>query len=240
MLIKDKEYPHRYPPIITQSLFEQIQNHKTNFKKKPFKFAGLPYMYRGLIRCGDCGLSVTPEKHKGLVYYHCTQYKGKHKAKWLREEKVTWHLSRLFRSIQIPHDVLKEITYTLDELHKNKIEFHDKEFDKLMNEQKRLTKMLDNLYLDKLQGRITESEYDRFYQTLKDQSTEISIKLENLQTAEDNYYASSKSVLNLVNRAYDLFIGSEVEEKRQLIKLVLSNLRIEGENLLWMCKSPLI
>ena len=31
----------------------------------------------------------------------------------------------------------------------------------------------------------------------------------------------------MTKRAYELFLSSEVEEKRQLVKLVLSNLRIE-------------
>ncbi len=39
--------------------------------------------------------------------------------------------------------------------------------------------------------------------------------------------------MDLSNRAYDLFKSSEVEQKRQLIKLVLSNLRIEDENVLY-------
>ena len=30
--------------------------------------------------------------------------------------------------------------------------------------------MMDNLYLDKLKGRITESEYDKFYTSLRDQA----------------------------------------------------------------------
>ena len=85
--------------------------------------------------------------------------------------------------------------------------------------------MMDNLYLDKLKGRITESEYDKFYTSLRDQVTDISIRLEQLQEAEDNYYITAKHVLDLINRAYELFIGSEVEEKRQLIKLVLQNLK---------------
>ena len=42
-----------------------------------------------------------------------------------------------------------------------------KQFDKLTNEQKTITKMMDNLYLDKLKGRITESEYDKFYTSLQ-------------------------------------------------------------------------
>jgi hypothetical protein len=50
-----------------------------------------------------------------------------------------------------------------------------------------------------------------------------------LQEAEDNYYITAKYLLELANRAYDLFVSSKVEERRQLIKLVLSNLRIEDD-----------
>ena len=55
------------------------------------------------------------------------------------------------------------LSQTLNAVHQDKIEFHNKEFEKLTNEQKTTTKMMDNLYLDKLKGRITESEYDKFY-----------------------------------------------------------------------------
>ena len=63
-----KQYKHKYQPIITKELFDQVQQVKASFNKKPFKYAGKPYIYRGLLRCGHCGLAVTPEKHKGHVY----------------------------------------------------------------------------------------------------------------------------------------------------------------------------
>ncbi len=110
-------------------------------------------------------------------------------------------ISKVFRNLQIPEYILTEITHTLDTLHKDKIDFHNKEFDKLTTEQKTLTKMIDNLYIDKLKGRITESDYDRFYQSLKDQSIDITIRLEQLQEAEDNYYLTAKCLLGLANRA---------------------------------------
>ncbi len=238
MIVKGKSYPHRYPTIISQTLFEQVQQVKASYNKKPFKFAGKPYVYRGLIRCAHCGLAITPEKHKGNIYYHCTQYNGKHGAKWLREEAITEQLGKVFKNIQMPEDIILEIIETLNAVHQDKVEFHNREFDRLTSEQKTTTKMMDNLYLDKLKGRITDSEYDKFYTSLRDQVTDISIRLEKLQEAEDNYYLTSKHVLDLVNRAYELFIGSEVEEKRQLIKLVLQNLRLEDDKLLWDAAKP--
>jgi site-specific DNA recombinase len=97
---------------------------------------------------------------------------------------------------------------------------------------------MDNLYMDKLQGSITESVYDKFYTQFKEQLSQIDARLTGLQAAEQDYYVTAKYVLDLSNRAYELFESSEVEERRQLIKLVLSNLRIEGENVLWELHKP--
>ncbi len=63
-------------------------------------------------------------------------------------------------------------------------------------------------------------------------------KLEQLQEADDNYYITVQYLLKLANHAYDLFLSSEVEEKRQLIKLVLSNLKLTDENLVYDVQKP--
>lgn len=79
MLSKGKLYQHRYKALITKDLFDKVQQTKAGYNKKHFKFAGLPYAYRGLIRCKLCGCMVTPEKAKDrYVYYHCTNYHKKH------------------------------------------------------------------------------------------------------------------------------------------------------------------
>lgn len=47
-----------------------------------------------------------------------------------------------------------------------------------------------------------------------------------------------KCLLELSNKAIDLFMNSEIEEKRQLIKFVLLNLRLNGENLEYEVLEP--
>lgn len=49
-----------------------------------------------------------------------------------------------------------------------------------------------------------------------------------LEEAEDNYYITVDYLLNLSNRAVEIFESSEIEEKRQLLKLTLQNLRLNG------------
>ena len=145
----------------------------------------------------------------------------------LREEEITRQLSKVFKNLRIPEYILSNIMQTLDTLHRDKINFHNAEFDKLTADKKMVTKMMDNLYFDKIKGRITESDYDRFYQTVKHQAIDVTIRLEQLQEAKDNYYLSAKCLLGLANRASELFTSSEVEEKRQVMKLVLSNERLK-------------
>ncbi len=132
----------------------------------------------------------------------------------------------------------KIIADSLNQLHLDKIEFHNKHYGKLINQQQQITKMLDNLYIDKVKGRITESEYEKFYISFYDEAAEIKSQLDKLGEAQDNYFITAKYVLDLVNRAHELFESSEVEEKRQLIKLVLQNLRLEDDKLLWDAVKP--
>ena len=97
---------------------------------------------------------------------------------------------------------------------------------------------MDALYLDRLQGKINDEQYDRFYEKFVQDKEEITTQINNLQEAEDNYYLTAKYVLNLADRAYDLFMSSEVEEKRQLLTLVLQNIKMDGKNIVYDVQKP--
>lgn len=232
MLQKGKLYSHRYPPLITKSLFDKVQEVKAGYKKKHYKFAGLPYIYRGLIRCKGCGCMVTPEKAKGkYVYYHCTNYRRVHSKSevvWLPEDEITKQFAQVFKRLKIPVNVLEEITESLRSVHKGKSEFREAQLQKLNQEKNINAKRVENMYMDKLDGRITADEYDNRYKEFRSKIDEIDKKLFSLQQAEDEYYVTTNYLLDLANRAYDLFVSSEMEQKRQLLKMTLQNLVLNG------------
>jgi site-specific DNA recombinase len=234
MKIKEKLYPHFYTPIISKALFDQAQQIKAGFNKKNrYKYAGRLYLYRGLLRCADCELAVTPEKHKGHVYYHCTQYNGKHGAKWIREEEITKQLSQIFRRLMMPQEVHQRLVLTLNETHQQKIEFHNRNYDTLNQKKKMLINRIDKLYIDKLDNKISDEAYDKFYKQFRDEIDDIDARLGQLQGANDDYYNTTKYILEICNHGYDMFISSEVDDRRQLIKLILSNLSLDGKKLIF-------
>ena len=238
MIWKGKTHKHGYPTIITYALFEQAQQVKASHNKKKFKYAGLPYIYRGLIRCNHCGLAITPEKHKGHVYYHCTEYNGKHGAKWLKEEAITEQIGQVFKKLRLPDHVMDKVINALKNVHEDKNQFRDKQYEELSKEHQLYASRSDKLYVDKLDGRITDDAYDRYYQSFRDKIAEIDARLALLQDAEDNYYITVKYLLDIAKRANDLFVRSEVEEKRQIIKLILPNLRMDGDTLRYEAQKP--
>ncbi len=67
---------------------------------------------------------------------------------------------------------------------------------------------------------ITNDEHDRLHKEFMIKIEDIDSKLENLQKLRE-YYLNISYLLLLANKAYELFASSEVEEKRQLLKLLL-------------------
>jgi len=60
---------------------------------------------------------------------------------------------------------------------------------------------------------IAEDEYNKFYTRFREKINGIDSKLANLQKAEDEYYITANYLLELANRAYELFKSSETGEK---------------------------
>lgn len=59
-----------------------------------------------------------------------------------------------------------------------------------------------------------------------------------LQEAQDNYFITANYILELTQKAYKLFLSSEIEERRQLLKLVFSNLTMEGKKVQFEAQKP--
>jgi site-specific DNA recombinase len=232
MLYDGQAYPHNYENVISRGLFDEVQRIKAGYMKKHSKFAGLPYVYRGMIRCATCGCMITPEKKKGrYVYYHCTEYYGKHNADWVREEDLTVQFARMYKSLQIPLDVIEQITGTLRKSHQDKTQFHRTMLQSYQDEYQKYETRVEKMYEDKLDGKINESLYNKKSEEYRLKQQELRGKISRLSIADEEYYLTSEYLLQLANRAHDLFMSSEAEEKRQLLKLTLQNLKLRGKKI---------
>jgi site-specific DNA recombinase len=91
---KGELYEGKHAPIITKVLFDKVQDARKR-KSKSRTPTLKPYLYRGFLRCGECGCWVTTETQKGHNYLHCTKrVKRDCTQKYLREDAFALQLDR--------------------------------------------------------------------------------------------------------------------------------------------------
>ncbi len=56
--------------------------------------------------------------------------------------------------------------------------------------------------------------------------------------ADKEFYITTNTVLNMAQRAGEIFDSSEVSEKRQLLNFLLQNLELKDKNLQYKAKTP--
>jgi len=240
MRIKHQLYPHKYQPIISKELFDKAQEIRTGYHKKPFKYASKPFILRGMIKCADCGCTITPENAKGHTYYSCTNYHRLHKKRiYIREEALLTPIYETLKNIQLPDEKIKEITEDLRKSNQAKNHFHKQSLNVLRQEydqiENRISKMFD-LRLD--DSSITKDMFNKKLKEYKEKQSELNEKIQKYTDADENYYIIANTVLNLAKRAYEIFQSSEVLEKRQLLNFLLQNLELKGRKLMFKLKTP--
>ena len=97
---------------------------------------------------------------------------------------------------------------------------------------------LDVLLNLRLDQSITQNDYDKKARELKQQQTELELRMRQHQDGDRDFRTTLESLISLASRAAELFEGSKIEQKRQLIAFVFSNLRLRGKKLEFSLRSP--
>jgi site-specific DNA recombinase len=239
MRIKGNLFAHHYETVLSEELFEKVKAVREGYAKKPKRWGGIPYQYRGLISCAICGCRITFEKKKGkYIYGHCTQYKGKHGAVYVSEDLLTEQLRQVFNQVQLPEDAYQEVVEALATDDINAARENDEKLAHIRTQINQYETMIDRNYDTYLDGGISKEKY-------KLKSAELLATKQALENSGKNIELMSKStfddvitLLNLSRDAPSIFENAEIEEKRTMMNMVVSNLELGDEELRWKLKKP--
>ncbi|HEU5048172.1 MAG TPA: recombinase family protein [Rickettsiales bacterium] len=203
MTIKGQTYPHNYPHIVDEGTFNKCQQVREAANKKPFKYADKPFLFRGLVKCKDCGCSYSSYAKKGYVYLRPTKSQGICKCIPMREEVVLNQLTSVFKAIRVPELLLTQIGKHLKATHAAKEAYQAQLIDGLRREYDSIKNKLDRLVDLLIEQSITQSIYDTKVQTLKQRQQEIDFQLSGHTKADESFYYTLSALLELTSRAYD-------------------------------------
>jgi site-specific DNA recombinase len=221
---KGQCYRGRHRPLITRDLFDRVQGildrrNATKLRRGPRDFA-----FSGLLNCGHCGCALVGEIKKArYIYYRCTGYKGKCNEPYAREELVEAKFSELLSRLHFAEHIHKWIVDGLHQSHCDERKEHDEAVKRLQTEYDRLAHRLSTIYIDKLDGRIDATTYDKLSMQWRKEQERCLREIGWHQAAEQSYMEEGVTLLTVAKDAQRLFEKRSAADKRHLLNFVLSN-----------------
>ena len=221
---KGRVYRGTYQPLVSRDLWQRVQDVLDDRGARRPKRRRHLFTFSGLVTCGHCGCSMTGETHKGrYTYYRCTGYKGRCPEPYTREEVLEQQFAELLRGLAIDPEILELVTKALRNSHQDKRRFHDEAVARLQAEHGQVQNRLDQMYVDKLDGKISESFYERKASEWRAQIEHLDESIQQHRSADRSYLDGGLQLLELASRAHESFIEQEPEEKRKLVRVLVSN-----------------
>ncbi len=239
-LYREQLYPHKYPCLITQDLFDQCKRVRQGYKERRTKHASDAFIFKGLIVCKNCGCTVSPEKHKQgrYILYSCTNSKKVCQRLYVNEAKLLEPVEQVFRDMYVTDETIEEITQALKVTEEAKNLYQKQQLKTLRDEHDKIENWISVMYEDRLDGRITRDQYDQLLKEYKQKQASVLAKLNQYNKASEEYYITANTILNLAQRAFDIFQRSETEEKRQLLNFVFQNMQLDQRELVFSVRKP--
>ncbi len=226
-------YEGKHQPLVTKELFDRCR--LTMLEKGRAKSKGSqPFLYRGLIHCGECGGMITMERQKGHIYLRCTKKKGPCSQPFMRQEALDQQVKASLKLAAISEKTAKEILAGFDQLaaeyehaeHERRERFRQ-EIAQCDDRQRRLMEV----YLD---NAISIDEFRSTKNALTAQRRQIQEKLEESQQQGFDRLEPLRTVVKTSLQATYTSENENPAERLKMFNSVGSNLTLRDRRLKWV------
>ena len=236
-----KIYQGNHEPLVSKTTFDRVQE-VLHGRLRPCMQKHF-YSARGFLKCDLCGCMITATTAKNRKYYYCTNGKGGCEAhkKYLTEDKTDKLVSTLFQKLHMDEDYILLCARSFKEEHDNRPTYEDtrpasiqRELDALLTRESRLTDSMAS-------GVLKMDLYEEKMREIENSRVELKSQLKILES-EKKATVTFEQVLDVIlegNRAAKRYLEVDEVEKREMLKKLLSNASIRGEETAYFqFKSP--
>jgi site-specific DNA recombinase len=222
---KGQVYPGRHEAIVSQELWDRVQAAFRSHGRRRGKYRVHDFAFGGLITCGVCGCAVTAQIKKGrYVYYRCTNFRGDCSEGYYREEVLADQFADIVGSIHLDREVADWIKGALKQTLARETAHHREAVSRLTRELDQVKRRMNQAYLDKLDGRITEEFWAERAAEWQAEKARITEQLARHQGGgDDGWLDAGAQMLDLAGQARDLYLRQDAANRRRLLGFVLAD-----------------
>ena len=241
----DHLYEGKYQPLIDKQLFDRVQEMLRRTKNGEVipVYARHDLTYKGLLQCKECKCQISGEEktktNKGngkvhhWIYYRCTHHKPCTQKGCTREEVIEKQIMDSLSTLSLGVNTTEWLKNKLKESHQDEIEFRQKNLSSINICLNTVLKRLDQVYDDKLDSLIDEATYHRKREQYLAEKADLEDQRKKHLIADEKYVDFGCLILDVANRASEIYQVRNSEEKRYLCNLVFSNLSLMDKNLVF-------
>ncbi|MGC9049216.1 MAG: recombinase family protein, partial [Patescibacteria group bacterium] len=229
-------YQGTHKPIISKKLFDVCQK-VLKERSQPVKRLEKTHIFRGLLRCGECGCAITSEVQRGHIYYRCTKKKIPCSQRYVREENLVEQISKILQRVSLPNSWTKNMIAKLEEEKQEKNQADFSFAQNLKNQMRDCEEKLDKLLDIYLSGAISKEEYSQKKQKILNQKVEISEKLRDFEQNGNRWLEQAKKFILTSNEAKIVALKGTLTEKREFLQKVGSNIILLNQQIKYFPRS---
>ncbi len=228
---KSKYYKGTHPPIISRDLFDAVQK-VSKERHRGTRGRGEKFLFTGLFTCSRCSCTITAERKKEqYIYYHCSHAKGKCGQAYVRQEVLEAEVRKLVEDVQVDEERLTWLREALLRSHADEQTYHNGQLEALNAQYATIQRRLDQAYMDKLDGKITEEFWQAKSTEWRKEQDGIQDQIARHQRANHHYFEQGLKIFELAQVGLRQYDTKSEEERRNLLAFVLSNCTLDDATL---------
>lgn len=150
----------------------------------------------------------------------------------LREDRVEQSITGMLEQLVCPTpEIIQWVADTMREQQHSNIDEKERLWDSVKLQIDRISRMEDRMYDDKLAGEITQEKYEEKHTAFADQKAELQKQLRNVNKSFGNRLDQTLVLLELSQRAADIYAERTPQQKRLIITKLFKNITLEGDSL---------
>ncbi|HDO25778.1 MAG TPA: recombinase family protein [Nitrospirae bacterium] len=223
-----------HKPMISKKLFDRIQQVlKDTGKPRKKRPAKKPFLFLNFAQCGECGYSITAERHikkSGLefVYYRCSKRSKTHKCSqgFLRDNAFADQVKNYVQKVSLSDTWRDRYLKRLDSWAKDSNHSSDLIAQKLKAELSRVKTRIDRLtdaYLDQTLELI---EFQEKKNSLMKQKKDIEEKLYDFERKGNHWLELTRNWILEANSVENLALQEDYTGMKEFLQKIGSNRRL--------------
>lgn len=241
---KNGLYKGAHEAMVTSAEYDRVQSILSSRKKRrPRKHA---FKYTGLIKCGECGASITAEHRRNrygcwYLYYHCTKKKRNVQCSQgvISEEKLEEQIVSFLRTLSVPNRIadwaIGVLAESRDEARANEEVLRKSSENRIAACTRELSVLIDM----RLRNVISDTEFVNKKVILEKERLVLEESLTKAHDKATDSVQASICAINFARLAVSGFIDGTDEDKRAILSYTGSNLTLEHRILRIQAQKPL-